>query len=210
MSTIPLRKAPRRRPRRCSRERDQTHRHSRGTYWPADEWRRVMNEVPSDWEERVAVAWAALDHSEPQDFRAKIDALASERPDGDPIAAFERACSFDSTGFSDNAAPLYREALSSGLTGVRRRRATIQLASSLRNLGQAEESVTLLRAEQALLSDALDDAVAAVLALALADTGREREAVGVAVGALAKHLPRYNRSMANYARALREGPRAPN
>jgi hypothetical protein len=165
-----------------------------------------MSDVSSDWEERVAAAWAALDDYEPQEFCATIDALASERPDGDPIAAFERACSFDSTGFSDKAAPLYRGALSSGLTGVRRRRATIQLASSLRNLGQAQESVTLLRAEQALTSDALDDAVAAVLALSLADTGREREAVGVAVGALAKHLPRYNRSMANYARALREGP----
>jgi len=165
-----------------------------------------MNDVPSDWEERVAEAWAALDDFEPQEFRAKIDALANERPDGDPIAAFERACAFDSTGSSDKAVPLYREALSIGLTGVRRRRATIQLASSLRNLGQAEESVTLLRTEQALTSDALDDAVAAVLALALADTGCEREAVGVAVGALAKHLPRYNRSMANYARALREGP----
>ncbi|MGD1065562.1 MAG: tetratricopeptide repeat protein [Vulcanimicrobiaceae bacterium] len=165
-----------------------------------------MNEPPSDWEERVVVAWSALDDCEPEDFRAKIDALASERPDGDPLAAFERACAFDSTGFSDRAAPLYREALSSGLTGVRRRRATIQLASSLRNLGQAEESVALLRGEQARTSDALDDAVAAVLALALADTGHEREAVGVAVGALAKHLPRYNRSMANYARILREGP----
>jgi hypothetical protein len=165
-----------------------------------------MNDVPSDWEERVAGAWTALDDFEPQEFRAKIDALANERPDGDPIAAFERACAFDSTGSSDKAVPLYREALSIGLTGVRRRRATIQLASSLRNLGQAEESVTLLRTEQALTSDALDDAVAAVLALALADTGCEREAVGVAVGALAKHLPRYNRSMANYARALREGP----
>jgi tetratricopeptide (TPR) repeat protein len=165
-----------------------------------------MNEAPSDWEERVAAAWAALDDSEPRAFRAKIDALASERPDGDPIAAFERACAFDSTGSSDKAAPLYREALSSGLTDVRRRRATIQLASSLRNLGRAEESVTLLRTEQARVSDALDDAVAAVLALALADTGREREAVGVAVGVLAKHLPRYNRSMANYAKELREGP----
>src|ERR1700727_2236663 len=108
-----------------------------------------MNDVPSEWEERVAAAWAALDDSEPQEFRAKIDALASERPDGDPIAAFERACSFDSTGFSHKAAPLYREAVSGGLTNLRRRRATIQLASSLRNLGQAEESVTLLRAEQA-------------------------------------------------------------
>ena len=132
--------------------------------------------------------------------------LANERPDGDAIAAFERACSFDSTGFSDKAAPLYRAALSSGLTGIRRRRATIQLASSLRNLGQANESVMLLRTEQAFPSDALDDAVAAVLALALADTGHEREAVGIAVGAPAKHLPRYNRSMANYARMLCEGP----
>jgi hypothetical protein len=165
-----------------------------------------MSELPTDWEERVATTWAALDDYEPQDFLAKIDALASERPDGDPIAAFERACSFDSTGFSDKAVPLYRAALSSGLAGLRRRRATIQLASSLRNLGQAHESVKLLRAEQAVTSDALDDAVAATLALALADTGREREAVGVAVGALAKHLPRYNRSMANYARELREGP----
>jgi tetratricopeptide (TPR) repeat protein len=165
-----------------------------------------MNEVPSDWEERVAAAWAAIDDCDPAEFRAKIDALASERPDGDPVAAFERACAFDSTGSSDQAVPLYRRALSSGLASIRRRRATIQLASSLRNLGQAEESVTLLRTEQALTSDALDDAVAAVLALALADTGREREAVGVAVGALAKHLPRYNRSMANYARALCEGP----
>jgi hypothetical protein len=165
-----------------------------------------MNEPPNEWEERVAVAWAALDDCEPREFRAKIDALASERPEGDPVAAFERACSFDSTGFPDKAAPLYRDALSRGLTGVRRRRATIQLASSLRNLGQPEESVALLRAEQALTSDALDDAVAATLALALADIGREREAVGVAVGALAKHLPRYNRSMERYARALREGP----
>jgi hypothetical protein len=34
--------------------------------------------------------------------------------------------------------------------------------------------------------------------------GREREAVSIAIGALAAHLPRYQRSMANYARALVE------
>ncbi len=90
------------------------------------------------------------------------------------------------------------------MTGIRRRRAVIQLASSLRNVGQAEESVALLRAEREQPSDELDDAVAATLALALADTGREREAVSVAVAALAPHLPRYQRSMANYARLLVE------
>ena len=53
-------------------------------------------------------------------------------------------------------------------------------------------------------SDHLDDAVRAVLALALTDVGREREAVSIAVGALARHLPRYQRSMASYARLLLE------
>ena len=80
----------------------------------------------------------------------------------------------------------------------------IQLASTLRNLGDPEESVRLLTAEREAASDALDDAVVATLALALADTGREREAAGLAIGALARHLPRYNRSMANYAKALTE------
>jgi hypothetical protein len=42
------------------------------------------------------------------------------------------------------------------------------------------------------------------LALALTSVGREREAVAVAVAALAPHLPRYQRSMANYARLLLE------
>ena len=70
-----------------------------------------------------------------------------------------------------------------------------------------EESVALLSAEREAGSDELDDAVAGFLALALADSGREREAAGLALAALAKHLPRYNRSLANYAEDLsqREG-----
>jgi len=44
--------------------------------------------------------------------------------------------------------------------------------------------------------------VRAFLAPALVDTGREREALSHALGALAPHLPRYQRSLANYARLL--------
>src|SRR6266542_3395300 len=73
------------------------------------------------------------------------------------------------------------------------------MTSSLRNLGQPHDSVELLTAELAAGSDPLDDAVRAFLALALADTGREREAVSLALAALAPHLPRYQRSLANYA-----------
>ncbi|HET9897319.1 MAG TPA: tetratricopeptide repeat protein [Streptosporangiaceae bacterium] len=158
----------------------------------------------SDWEHRLTVAWASLDNVPDEEFLAAIDALAGELPAGDAIGLFERACAFDSTGHSDLAAPLYTEALETGLTGIRRRRAVIQLASSLRNLGRPQESITLLTAERDAGSDELDDAVLAFLALAMTDAGRERAAASIALGALAPHLPRYQRSLANYASALLE------
>lgn len=154
------------------------------------------------WEQQVADLWSAIDRHEPGAFLEKMRALAQQRPSGDAIALFELASANDSTGHPEEAAPLYRQALAIGLTGVRRRRATIQLASTLRNLGHAEESVDLLTTELTAGSDDLDDAVIAALALALVDVGREREGAALAIGALAKHLKRYNRSMSNYARAL--------
>ena len=158
----------------------------------------------ADWEQRVSDAWASIDkHSEPE-FLALIEELAAELPPDSGIGAFERAASLDSTGHSDLAVPLYRQALDRGLTGERRRRAVIQMASSLRNLGRPEESVALLTAEMERESDHLDDAVRAFLALALVDVGREREAVSLALTALAPHLPRYQRSLGNYARLLVE------
>jgi hypothetical protein len=157
----------------------------------------------AEWERRIAEVWAAIDSYEDDELRAAVQALALQRPPGDAIALFELAGANDSTGRPEEAAPLYRQALAAGLSGERRRRAVIQLASTLRNLGQADESVALLRAERDAASDELDDAVAAFLALALVDTGREREAVGLALEALSRHLPRYNRSLANYANALR-------
>jgi hypothetical protein len=78
------------------------------------------------------------------------------------------------------------------------------MSSSLRNLGQSDESVKLLTAERDAGSDELDDAVRGFLALALVDVGREREAAAIAIEALAPHLPRYQRSMGNYARELLE------
>jgi tetratricopeptide (TPR) repeat protein len=83
-----------------------------------------------------------------------------------------------------------------------RRQAVIQLASSLRALGEVEQSVELLTAERAETSDELDDAVTGFLALALVHAGREREAAALALGALAAHLPRYRRSLTAYAAEL--------
>ena len=159
-----------------------------------------------DWEHRLADLWTSIDDLSEQAFLTRMDVLVAELPADSAVAAFERAGSFDSTGHSDLAVPLYRQALERGLPGQRRRRAVIQMASSLRNLGHANESVTLLMAERSLESDDLDDAVSATLALALVDVGREREAVAVAVTALSRHMTRYQRSMANYARLISDHP----
>jgi tetratricopeptide (TPR) repeat protein len=161
--------------------------------------------MTKDWEDRVAAAWATFDdypEERAAEFRAVIDALVAELPDDSPLGPFEQACAWDSTGRSDKAVPLYREALARGLDGYRGRRAKIQLSSSLRNLGQPEEGVKLLTPELDAPSDELDDAVRATLALCLSSLGRDREGLSLVLGALAPHLPRYQRSMANYARAL--------
>lgn len=163
-----------------------------------------MSDTRNDVEQKIEHLWTAIDGYEPDDFRARMAELVAELPPGSARGYFELACAHDSTGHSDEAVPLYRKALGAGLEGIPRRRAVIQMASSLRNLGNVEESVALLRAERDRGSDELDDAVTAFLALALVDVGEAREATSLALGALAQHLPRYNRSLANYARALLE------
>lgn len=152
---------------------------------------------------RLAEIWTSIDNRDEGDFVAAMAELVAQLPADDPVGLFELASAYDSTGDPERAVDGYRRALDGGLSGQRRRRAVIQLASSLRNLGRAQESVALLTAELEAGSDDLDDAVRAFLALALCSTGRDRDAVAVALTALAPKLPRYNRSLAAYADALR-------
>ncbi|HEY9373529.1 tetratricopeptide repeat protein [Streptomyces sp.] len=169
----------------------------------------MTTDATTTWDDRVAALWAAIDAHDPADFRARIAELAAERPADDAPALFEQGAAHDSTGLPEQAVELYRRALDLGLTGLRRRRAVIQMASSLRNLGRPERGVELLTAERAIPAERLDaderalaGAVDAFLGLCLTDTGREREAASLALGALAPLLPRYNRSLAYYAQAL--------
>ena len=161
-----------------------------------------MSVAAADWEKQVSELWAGMDSYSEDDFLRRVDALVAELSPGSAIGLFERGAAFDSTGHPDRAVPLYAAALDAGLVGERRRRAVIQMASSLRNLGQPQDALTLLTAEADATSDDLDGAVATFLALALADLGREREAVAVALTALSTYLPRYNRSVARYAQQL--------
>lgn len=166
-----------------------------------------MSAADADWRQRIDRLWAEFDDCRPEDFLAQMEALAAERPGDDAAALFELAGAHDSIGNEDEAATFYSRAFEAGLEPPLRRQAVIQYASTLRNLGRAKEGVALLTAERDAGSDELDDAVAAFLALCLADSGREREAVGVALAALAPHLARYNRSLGNYAQALNSEPR---
>lgn len=150
-----------------------------------------------------------FDGFESAEFVARIDSLAAELPPGSAIGLFERGAAQDSTGQPAQALALYQAALAAGLVGPRRRRATIQMASSLRNLGRASDAAAILTAELNANSDELDGAVRAFLALALSDLGRDREALGISLEALAGYLPRYGRSLARYAEHISADAKRP-
>lgn len=155
------------------------------------------------WEEELKTVWNQLGKISNDDFIEKIKRHA-DKISGDhrAIADFERACAYDSTGFEKNAEPLYRSALELGLTGLRRRRARIQLASTLRNNGKFHESIEILREEKENYSDELDDAVNAFLALSLSSINNDKEALSLVLESLSAHLPRYNKSVYNYSKEL--------
>lgn len=161
-----------------------------------------MDAPSTEWESRLAAVLAGIDDLPEDEFLAVVLDLTAQLPADDPVGLFERAGAYDSTGQPEVAVPLYEQALAAGLDGPRRRRAVISLASSWRNLGQPGVAVRLLEAETERPGDELDAAVATFRALALADLGREREGLAVALLALADYLPRYNRSVARYALAL--------
>jgi tetratricopeptide (TPR) repeat protein len=161
--------------------------------------------MPDTWDDRISAIWAddTLDEDETIDA---IDAVAAERPRDDPRALFERAGARDSAGREADAESLYRRALAGGLDDEHRPQAVIQLASTIRNLGKTDEALRILRDEyERDAASPFHDAAAAFYALALSSAGREREALAIALTALAPHLPRYTRSVTGYARELVQG-----
>jgi len=161
--------------------------------------------MPDAWQDRVDAVWndEALSDA---DRIERIDALAAERADDDPVALFERAGALDSAGLEREAEELYVRALAGGLDEGRRQRAAIQLASTIRNLGRVDEALDMLREEYDRADPSpMRDAVAAFYALALASSGQPVAAASIALTTLAPHLPRYTRSVTGYAEELLTG-----
>ena len=120
----------------------------------------------------------------------------------------ERSRPLDPQQLGDHLDRLYRAALAAGLPPAERVQAVIQLASTIRNLDRAEESLALLEAEaEGRADDEWTPALAAFTALALAGLGRDREAAITALRGLIPSLPRYHRSVTAYTQELADGVR---
>ncbi|WP_236553607.1 tetratricopeptide repeat protein [Rathayibacter sp. VKM Ac-2803] len=162
----------------------------------------MSSDPTAAWQDSVDRLWQ---HDDPEHVLARMRGLAAEFPGSDGSAHFELGGALDSAGHEAEAAVEYERALAAGLDDERRARLSIQYASTLRNLGRAEEAVELLSASPS--HPAIGAAREVFLALALHSAGRPDEALRIALEALVPALPRYQRSVTAYAADL--APEAP-
>ncbi len=144
--------------------------------------------------------WDEAEGKAPEALRRELDELIAQLDPGAPVGVYERASLHDYLGEEAAAIPLYRAALDAGLSGERRSSCVIQLASSLRNVGDASGALALLRRFPA--DDPLADAARAFEALALFSDHKPAPALRTALRTLAPHLPAYRRSIDAYAQEL--------
>jgi len=127
-----------------------------------------------DLETALALGDSLIDDERYQEAIDHFSALAAEHPE-DPYVTLHLAGAYDSAGREQEAVAPYRAALAAGLTESEELRAHIQLASTLRNLGENEEAVQILT--QVCIENPGNRAARAFLALALTSAGRADQAV---------------------------------
>lgn len=162
---------------------------------------RALRSAPvADPVDELALFWDRFDPADPATAHAELGRLLDARGQEDARAAFERASLHDALGEEEAAIPLYRQALDRGLAAAHRTQAVIQLASSLRNVGDASAAMALLRTVGD--DDPLIAPARAFLALALHDDEKPTAAVRTALQTLAPMLPQYRRAVDAYAGEL--------
>ena len=124
---------------------------------------------------------------------------------GDARVAYEYGGTMDSSGHGEQAVPLYREALAGDLREPYRHRCSIQLASTLRNLGRLDEARAEIEQVVVAYPDSLG--VLAFAALIRHDCGEATLALSGLLAALAAtstdpDVARYRRSIGRYAESL--------
>ena len=124
--------------------------------------------------------------------------LFDEHPDN-PRVLYEYGGAFDSAGHENEAIPLYHQALEKGLSGDYVPQLYLQLASSLRNVGQLDEAITML--EQACQHYPERPSLKLFLALALESAGRDHDALTTLFDLAVIHVD--TADMKRYARSIR-------
>jgi len=155
----------------------------------------------SSWDERVASFWKSADDTQPELMMKSMRDLVEQCPADDPDALYEWASVHDFLGHEEQAVALYQAALAAGLSGEREPQEIVQLASSLRNIGNPKVAVEILTGRE--FDVATVPGAQAFLALALRDCGRHDEALQVSLLALARTLPLYQRAVVEYAQSLK-------
>lgn len=156
--------------------------------------------MDKSWDQQVEDYWNASAAKSGEQLRAELDELLSGMDPNDPRVLFEIASLHDFLGEEQLAVEPYSTALQAGLPGQKQDEARIQLASTLRNLGDFDQAISLL--EQVSPDSDLHIDAQGFLTLALSDAGRQTEAVRIAVTALAPVSKLYARALSAYAQDL--------
>jgi len=147
----------------------------------------------------MTTAESLIDEGRTDEAIALLEVVLAKSPD-DPVALYQLGSAHDSAGHEAEAVEPYRRALAGGLNPELALAARIQLASTLRNLGETRESVEIL--EAAVAEHPEHRAARMFLSLALVSDGRPMDAVRILLDLLLTNPgppERYARSLRNYA-----------
>ena len=134
--------------------------------------------------EAIRLGYERRDRANMAPTIAYFESLLAEHPDH-PVLVYEVAGAYDTAGEEAKARQLYERALSLGLDGDVLRRCLCQYGSTLRWLGEYEESLAVLDRARAEFPGS--DAVRVFRALTLNDAGRGDEATGELLTVITGH-----------------------
>lgn len=163
---------------------------------------RLYSRVMTDQQEletALALGEKLIDDERYLEAIDHFNMLAARHPKN-PSVTLHLAGAYDSAGREEEAVPPYRAALAAGLSEDETVRARIQLASTLRNLGEHEEAIQIL--SQLCAEHPEHRAARAFLALALTSAGHADRAVSELLNLLLINpgpVEAYQRSLRWYA-----------
>jgi tetratricopeptide (TPR) repeat protein len=143
-----------------------------------------VNALTPELENAVKLGYERRDRANMAPTIAFFEELLAQHPDHS-ILTYEVAGAYDTAGEEAKAKAHYQRALELGIEGDPLRRCLCQYGSTLRWLGELDESLAIL--ERARSGFPESESVRVFYALTLNELGRADEAVGLLLGIVAQH-----------------------